>query len=87
VPGEQPGEVGAAAGSLFGGDAELQHEVVCGVGRWREHRHAEALDRALRVAFVPRRGEHDHRLADGGDLVAPRGDTIGVAGNGSRARG
>src|SRR5207248_8389295 len=36
---------------------------------WRdEHRHAEALDQALRVAFVPRGGEHDHRLALGREL-------------------
>jgi len=51
-----------------GSDAVLPHEVVCGVGRRHEHRHAEALDQALRVAFVPRRGEHHHRLAVGREL-------------------
>src|SRR5690606_18293106 len=65
VAGEQPGEVGAAAGSPFESDAELLYEVVRGVRRWSEHAGTEAFDQALRVAFVPWRGEHDHRLAVG----------------------
>jgi len=68
VPGQQPRDVGAAAAGLLGSDALLPHEVVCGFGRRHEHRHAEALDQARRVAFVPQRGEHHHRLAVGREL-------------------
>ena len=57
----------AAAAGLLGSDAVLPHEVVCGVGR-REDGRAEALDQALGVPFVPRRGEHHHRLAVGREL-------------------
>jgi hypothetical protein len=47
TPGEQPGDVGLPpSASLLASDAELPHEVVCGVGRWHAHRHAEALDQA-----------------------------------------
>ena len=62
LSGAEPDEVGAPSG-LLGGDAELVHEVSRRIGRRRVHRHTEALDQALRVAFVPRRGEHDPRLA------------------------
>jgi hypothetical protein len=32
------------------------------IGKRRVDRHAESLDEALRVALVPRRGQHDRRL-------------------------
>jgi hypothetical protein len=52
VPGQEPGDVRAvpALRDLLGTDAVLVDEVVCGVGRRREHRHAEALDQGLWVA-------------------------------------
>jgi hypothetical protein len=74
----QPDEVGAAVPSLLGRDAVLLHEVLSAVGKGREHRHAEPLDEALRVALVPRRRQHHRRLALGRELVdlARRSDRV-----------
>ncbi len=62
---EQPDEIGAPISSLLGGDAVCLHEVFRRIGQRRVDRHAEPLDQALRVAFMPRRGEHDRRFAAG----------------------
>ena len=48
---------------LLGGEAELPHEVFGGIEQRRIDGCAEPLDQALRVALVPRRGEHDRRVA------------------------
>src|SRR5205807_6536938 len=63
ISGQEPGDVGAAAGSLLWSDAVVLHEVVLGVRWWHEHRRSESLYEAPRLALVPRGGEHDHRLA------------------------
>jgi hypothetical protein len=60
---QQPGHVGAAPGCLFRSEAELPHEVLLGVGRRYEHRYAEPLHQAAGVSLVPRRRQHDRRLA------------------------
>ena len=57
---------------LLGGEAELPHEVFGGIEQRRIDGCAEPLDQALRVALVPRRGEHDRRVA------APR-QALGLA--------
>ena len=62
-------EVGAPLPGLLRGDAVLLHQVLSRLGWRREDRHAERLDEALRVALVPRRGEHDRRLAQGCELL------------------
>jgi hypothetical protein len=60
---EQPDQVGAPVAGLLGGEAVRPHEIFRRVGQRRVDRHAEPLDQALRVALMPRRGEHDRRLA------------------------
>ena len=62
---EQPDDVGTAVASLLGGETVRVHEELRGVGQRREHRHAEPLHEALCIPLVPRRGEHDRRLALG----------------------
>ena len=62
---EQPDDVGTAVAGLLGGEAVRVHEELRAVGQRRVDRHAEPLDEALGVALVPRRGEHDRRLALG----------------------
>jgi hypothetical protein len=66
--GPQPGQVRTAAGSLFGGDAEFPHQVLLRV-RWRrEHRNAEPLHQAPRIALMPGGRQHDRCLAFGREL-------------------
>ena len=74
--GQEPGEVGAPAGSLLSSHTVLPHEVFLSVRWGREHGRAEPLYEAPRVALVPRGGEHDHRLSAGCELsdVATVGD-------------
>jgi hypothetical protein len=66
---EQPDDVGTAVAGLLGGEAVRVHEELRAVGQRRVDRRAEPLDQALRVALVPRRGEHDRRLALGRELL------------------
>jgi hypothetical protein len=55
---------------MLGGDSVLLHQIVGGVGGRGVYRGAETRDEVARVAFVPRRGEQDHRLALGGEPEA-----------------
>jgi hypothetical protein len=68
VPGQQPRNVWAAAGSLLAGDPKLLHKVLFAVGRGHVHRRVEPLHEVPRVALVPRGGEHDHKLSVGREL-------------------
>ena len=75
---EEPDDVRAAVARLLGGDAVRLHEVFRGIREWRVDGHTEPLDQTLRVALVPRRGQHDRRLALGRELLdlARRGDRV-----------
>ena len=65
---QQPHDVGTPVAGLLGGEAVGVHEVLRAVGQRRVDGHAEPLDQELRVALVPGRGEHDRRLAAGGEV-------------------
>ena len=70
--------MGAAVACLLGGEAVRLHEVFRGIGQRRVYGYTEPLDQALRVALVPRRGQHDRGLALGRELLdlARRGDRV-----------
>ena len=75
---EEPDDVWATVARLLRGDAVLLHEVLSGIGQRRVNRHTELLDQTLRVALVPRRGQHDRCLALGRKRLdlARRGDRV-----------
>jgi hypothetical protein len=65
VVGEEPGQVGAAAGSLLRGDAALPHQALLRVRRRREDRRVQPPHEAPGVTLVPRGREHGNRLPPG----------------------
>jgi hypothetical protein len=78
TPGSQPSQVGAPVPRLLGRDPVLLHQVLGTVGRRCVHRRVQARDEVARVAFVPRRGEHDHGFAlrSQGDDLAWDGERV-----------
>src|SRR5438046_8256479 len=60
---EQPDDVGATLARLLGGETICLHEVFRAIGQRCVYGYAEPLDRAMRLALVPRPTERDRRLA------------------------